>query len=397
MSSEPRLRRRVRVKLFIVIAALPLLLWAVLPLASTGAPSARTSAKLQSKIDRTRSRIEHKKNAEGVLSTDISRYSRRIGTLELRQGALQADLDAKRVALARIQSDLRGERARLAKLRVKLVRSRVVLAQRLRAIYKTGEPDVITVILQSNGFADLLENTEFVRRINEQDARIIHAVRDAKVATQRATVRLARFESRQQRLTAAVLARRDEVAGVKSRLDRVRNGKAATLGRVRESRQHDQEDLASLQKEQAKIQAALQAAQSGGGFVPAQPVKKGSGRFIWPVSGPITGAFGEQRPGHIHAGIDISAPGGTPIRAAGAGRVVLAAWTGGYGNYTCIDHGGGVSTCYGHQSRFGTSAGARVSQGQVIGFVGNTGHSFGNHLHFEVRINGVPTQPLNYL
>ena len=72
---------------------------------------------------------------------------------------------------------------------------------------------------------------------------------------------------------------------------------------------------------------------------------------------------------------------------------MLAAWTGGYGNYTCISHGGSLSTCYGHQSRFGTSAGANVSQGQVIGYVGNTGHSFGAHLHFEVRVNGVPAGP----
>jgi murein DD-endopeptidase MepM/ murein hydrolase activator NlpD len=76
---------------------------------------------------------------------------------------------------------------------------------------------------------------------------------------------------------------------------------------------------------------------------------------------------------------------------------VLAGWTGGYGNYTCIDHGGGMATCYGHQSSYAVSSGAQVSQGQVIGYVGNTGHSFGAHLHFEVRINGNPVDPLGYL
>jgi murein DD-endopeptidase MepM/ murein hydrolase activator NlpD len=117
----------------------------------------------------------------------------------------------------------------------------------------------------------------------------------------------------------------------------------------------------------------------------------------WPTSQrSISSPYG-QRWGRLHAGIDISAPEGTPIRAADSGRVVLAAWTGGYGNYTCVSHGGALSTCYAHQSRYGTSAGASVSKGQVIGFVGNTGHSFGAHLHFEVRINGSPVDPMGYL
>ena len=110
--------------------------------------------------------------------------------------------------------------------------------------------------------------------------------------------------------------------------------------------------------------------------------------MIWPVGGTFTSPFG-MRWGRLHAGVDLAAPEGTPIRAAEAGNVVLAGWTGGYGNYTCIAHGGGLSTCYAHQSRYGTSVGAKVTQGQVIGYVGNTGHSFGAHLHFETRINGI--------
>ncbi len=102
----------------------------------------------------------------------------------------------------------------------------------------------------------------------------------------------------------------------------------------------------------------------------------------------------------MHEGIDIAVPEGTPIRAAADGTVILMqseAESGGYGNYTCIDHGGGLSTCYAHQSSFATSVGAGVSQGDLIGYVGNTGHSYGPHLHFEVRINGTPTDPLGYL
>jgi murein DD-endopeptidase MepM/ murein hydrolase activator NlpD len=126
------------------------------------------------------------------------------------------------------------------------------------------------------------------------------------------------------------------------------------------------------------------------------PIRRGSGDLIYPINGQFTSPFG-QRWGRLHAGIDLAAATGTPIRAAASGRVILAAPTGGYGNYTCIDHGKSISTCYAHQSRFGTTRGATVKQGEVMGYVGNTGHSFGAHLHFEVRINGRPVDPMGYL
>jgi murein DD-endopeptidase MepM/ murein hydrolase activator NlpD len=99
----------------------------------------------------------------------------------------------------------------------------------------------------------------------------------------------------------------------------------------------------------------------------------------------------------MHEGIDIAAPAGTPIRAAAAGTVIYAGWLGGYGNLIVLDHGSGLSTAYAHQSALAAGQGQQVAQGQVIGYVGDTGHSFGPHLHFEVRVNGVPVDPLGYL
>ncbi|MEA2461991.1 MAG: hypothetical protein QOH90_2168, partial [Actinomycetota bacterium] len=121
-----------------------------------------------------------------------------------------------------------------------------------------------------------------------------------------------------------------------------------------------------------------------------------SGNFIWPVNGPIVSPFG-MRWGRLHAGVDIAVPSGTPVHAAAAGTVQLASPTSGYGNYVCIAHGGGISTCYAHNTSFSTSAGAHVSQGQVIAISGCTGHCFGPHVHFEVRVNGAPVDPLGYL
>ena len=103
------------------------------------------------------------------------------------------------------------------------------------------------------------------------------------------------------------------------------------------------------------------------------------------------------RGGGFHYGIDILDPTGTPIRAAASGRVAIAGWVGGYGNYTCIQHTASLSTCYRHQSAIQVSVGQNVSQGDVIGLSGSTGNSTGPHVHFEVRINGSVVNPMNYL
>jgi murein DD-endopeptidase MepM/ murein hydrolase activator NlpD len=276
---------------------------------------------------------------------------------------------------------------------------------RLIEIYKAGKPDLVTVILNSDGFADLLERSEFIARISDQDRKVVNLVAAAKGDATRSEKRLARLETRQQRVTEIVQQRRDEVSSIKMELigtrvgyARTKAGKAAALDKVRADRSHLQQHVDDLEAASNKIAGQLNIAQQqNAGDL---PIRRGNGSMIWPVNGPITGAFGEQRPGHIHAGIDIAAPNGTPIHAADTGKVVLmqgVGASGGYGNYTCVQHTATLSTCYAHQSRFGTSLGANVSQGQVIGYVGNTGHSFGNHLHFEVRINGTPVQPLNYL
>ncbi len=399
-----------RVRVLLASIALPLVLWAVLPMASSGQSKQQELSKLQQRINEARKKIGAKKGTERVLTSEIAGYSRRIGrlqgkisTLSTRQERVQADLDAKRSELESLRTELRGERARLVRLRKRFTETRAMLRLRLVEIYKAGKPDLVTVILNSDGFADLLERGEFIKRISDQDRKIVTLVSDAKADSTRSEHRLDRLETRQQTVTAIVQQRRDEIAGIKMELigtrvgySRTKAGKAAALGKVRNDRQSLQQHVDDLEAASSRITAQLNRVQQSGDF----PIRQGSGSMIWPVNGPITGVFGEQRPGHIHAGIDISAGEGTPIHAADDGRVVLmqgVGASGGYGNYTCVQHSTSLSTCYAHQSQFGTSLGASVNKGQVIGAVGNTGHSFGAHLHFEVRINGVPVNPLGYL
>jgi len=400
-----------RLRVLLAAVALPLALWASLPLVSSGATPQAELNSLQSRIDAARKKIGAKKGTERMLSSQIAGYQRRIGrlqakigTLASRQDIIQADLDIKRAELERLRSDLRSERARLVRLRSRLDETRRVLRSRLVEIFKAGKPDLVTVILNSDGFADLLERSEFIARISDQDRRIVTLVSAARVDAVRSEKRLSRLEDRQQVVTEVVQKRRDEIAAIKMQLigtrvgySRTKAGKDAALDKTRSDRANLQDHIESLEAASNKITGQLnQAQQQNAGDL---PIRKGNGSMIYPINAPLSSPFG-PRWGRLHAGIDLSAAEGTPIRAADGGKVVLMQGTGasgGYGNYTCVQHTATMSTCYAHQSRFGTSTGANVSQGQVIGYVGNTGNSFGAHLHFEVRINGSPVNPLNYL
>ena len=401
-----------RLRLLLAVVAVPLVLWAVLPMPSDGAPTRAQLRELDRKMDAKRRAIDKRRGRERVLSSDIAGYSRRIGrlqgdivVLQRRQVRLQADLDEQRAELARVQERLRQERLRLARLRARLAEAKRALTLRLVELYKADKPDVVTVILEADGFADLLERTEFMQRVSDQDGRIIARVRRARreaIATEK---RLDRLEDRQRAVAAIIEERRDEVSAVRGSLvDRrdqyaaARAGKSRMLAATREHRHDLEGDLKSLQAASVRVEAALQkAAARTASASTAGPIRQGSGSLVWPVNGPIVSPFG-PRWGRLHAGVDIAAPTGTPIRASDSGKVVLQGWVGGYGNYTCIAHGGGgLSTCYAHQSRYATSQGASVSKGQVIGYVGCTGHCFGDHLHFETRVNGSPVNPAGYL
>jgi murein DD-endopeptidase MepM/ murein hydrolase activator NlpD len=403
---------RMRLRTVLACALLPVVLcvslWLALPLGSQATTPQGRAASLQQKIKTTRGKIGRRKGTERVLSSDIARYTSKIrrlqgsiATLQTREQRIQADLDARRAELVSTQKKLRDERARLARLRARLAEGRRILARRLRELYEADRPDLVTVVLNSKGFADLLERGEFLGRIQDQDNTVIKLVRDAKADATATSARLDRLERRQQELTAIVLQRRDQVAEVKNQLigtrvgyENTKDGKQQALSKVRTERKSLETHLDELQKESDKVQAQLQ---SGSGL-PAGPVKGGSGRFIWPVNGPITAPFCERRAWEAcHPGMDLGVPTGTPIRAADGGRVAIAGWVGGYGNYTCIQHTASLSTCYGHQSAIKVRVGQQVSQGQVIGLVGSTGHSTGPHLHFEVRVNGAVTNPMNYL
>jgi murein DD-endopeptidase MepM/ murein hydrolase activator NlpD len=356
--------------------------------------SAKSSAELQSSIARKSAKASSLTSDIDRMSGKIQGLRGRISTLQKRQNAIQADLDAKAARQKKIANSLSISRARLARLRKQLAHSRAVLSARIIEVYKQGEPNMIEVVLDSRGFADMVERTTYMERIASQDHRIITTVTRLKGSTKKETVKLASLEKEASRLVAQVRSRRDEIANAKGTLAAQRNQLNSAVGHrktklavVSKSLRRDEEDLSAMQASNGSVMGFLDD---------SAPIKKGSGNLIYPVNGQFTSPFG-YRWGRLHAGIDLAVPIGTAVHAADTGTVRYASWMDGYGNYVCIQHSARMSTCYGHNSRLMVHVGQSVSQGQIIAASGNTGHSTGPHVHFEVRINGSPVDPMGYL
>ncbi len=376
----------------------------VVLLAATAAPA----EDLESKLDAKEAKLSKARERSGVLTTTISHYGDRIGRLtgevaELRgqEAAVKVRLDAKQAELDRAEAQLDVAKQRLARMRAHLRRALATLRDRLVAIYETGTPDVLSMIVGANGYDDLIDRTEYLNSIRGNDEAIVGRVRELRDRIQRTVTRLRTAKNRIEAARDAIAAEEQALASARAAVEArqadlvaVRGERVAALKKIEQTEEDLDGDVAAIQAE-----LAAQLGETASAPLPAGPIRYGSGQFIWPVDGPVVSGFG-MRWGRMHEGIDIAVPAGTPIRAAADGAVVLVqseAESGGYGNFTCLDHGGGLQTCYAHQSSIAVGPGQSVSQGDVIGYVGCTGHCFGDHLHFEVRVGGVPTDPLGYL
>jgi peptidoglycan DL-endopeptidase CwlO len=381
----------------------------VLLAASTAAPA----QDLESKLDTKEAQLSKAREHSGVLTTTISHDGKRIDRLTTAVAALRKQeagvkvrLDAKQAELDRAVAQLDGAKRRLAVTRAHLKRALASLRDRLVAIYETGTPDLLSVIVGANGYGDLVDQAEYLDRIHGMDEAIVDRVRELRDQVRRTVERLRTVKNRIEAARDAIAAEEQALASARAAVQQrqtalvaARADRIAALHRIRD---HEEELDGSVAKIQAEIAARL--AGYGSAPLPAGPIRGGSGSgLIWPVDGPVVSGFGPRTINgsyEFHPGIDIAVPSGTPIRAAAAGTVIFTepeSSSGGYGNYTCIDHGGGLSTCYAHQESFAVSAGQHVSQGQIIGYSDCTGYCFGPHVHFEVRIDGEVTDPMAYL
>jgi len=369
-------------------------------LASTAGRPARAD-----RIQSLQSKIADAQVQESRLQSDIGTIEGRIRTLERQVGGVSTRLDA-------LEHDLALQQERLNRIR-RLYQYQTqqldffsheynVSVERLNArlieIYESDQPTTLDVLMSSTSLSDFLNQVDYVRSIGSQDASISSEVLGAKDRWHAVREKTKVTKKKVETVTRTIAVRTAEVRVEKQRLlisekglAGVRGRKKAKLASVQESKAEFLHEVAGLQAASSQVSAQIQA--SGSSTYDSTPSSSG---LIWPVNGPVVSGFG-MRWGRMHEGIDIAVPYGTPIHAAAGGTVIFSGWMGGYGNFVIIDHGGGMATAYGHQSAIAVGGGQTVSQGQVIGYVGCTGHCFGPHLHFEVRINGTPVDPLGYL
>lgn len=367
---------------------------------------------LQSQLEAKESKLGEVRERKDVLTTTIAqnkaqidRLTGEVATIRNREAAVRARLVAKQTELDQAESQLRVAEDRLQEIRAHLKRALVALRERLVAMYESGNPDLLSVLVSSGNIEDLAAHAEYLDRLHGMDEAIVDRVSDLRDEVQElvASRRDARDVIQSARDTIAAEEQelsdtRVALAGRQQALLAARADREAALATISAHEEELDGDVSAIQSE-----IVAQLAATGAAPLPAGPIQEGSGGLIWPVSGPIASGFGGRDIGagyEYHPGIDIAVGEGTPIQAAAAGTVALQqseAESGGYGNFTCIDHGGGLSTCYAHQSSFAVSLGDSVSQGEVIGYTGCTGYCLGPHLHFEVRIYGEVTDPMGYL
>jgi murein DD-endopeptidase MepM/ murein hydrolase activator NlpD len=364
---------------------------------------------LDTRIAVLQGRIASADRKEAVLTDEIEQFTTKIRGLQddvalaqARVTTLEGELVVYKNRLARLSQLLEFQTERLQLLTRQHIAAQEQLNRRLVAIYQSDTPDTVEVVLTSESLAEVLDQLDYMRDVGRQDKRIATQVREARLAMKRTRARTARTRKQVAATTAAVEARVNEHRAVRDRLVADQNALASAradrnhvLTSVRSRESQDRKHVENLQAESAQLTARIQAAQARSSSSQASRPPSSAG-FIWPTSGTLTSGFG-WRWGRMHEGIDIAAPTGTPISAAASGTVIYAGWMGGYGNLVVIDHGNGLATAYGHQSSIAVGSGTYVSQGQTIGYVGSTGHSTGPHVHFEVRVNGSPVDPLGYL
>lgn len=337
-----------------------------------------------------------------TLDKERARISSKVESLNKKIADLDAHIDGVRARLAEAQKKMAALTMRLQDVLARLDRQRNNFVARAVAAYEAGPNAEIEGLLSAQTFSDLIQRTAYFDSAAGANARLIEqidALRD-RLNQQRALVAhkervIADAKLRLEDAKAAVVAVRDQRAQQLAARDELIQKKSDLLSNIRAHVARLRKAEAELEQQSQRFEALLQGSSS------STPVT-GNGTFIWPAVGPITSPFGWRinpitHSRELHPGIDIGVPYGTPIQAAGNGTVVFAGYASGYGNYTLIDHGGSLATGYGHQSEIDVTVGETVTAGQVIGKVGCTGLCTGPHLHFEVRVNGTPVNPLPYL
>ncbi|TCL72335.1 murein DD-endopeptidase MepM/ murein hydrolase activator NlpD [Hydrogenispora ethanolica] len=383
--------RKVTLLLLIVsfsAAALPSRVW--------GAETSR-QRELKQLIQKTQTEIVNKKKKERSVMSNLFTHQQNLEQVKQNYRQVQTQLSQVQNQYELSKRQLAGLQQNVKQLEQDRDERQAQLNRRLVAMYKYGPQNYLRILLEARDFADLLSRFSMFAYIVRNDLSALDRLESAKAAVQKE-------QRRVETKTVQVAKEFQQVTTLKEQVSQKQQEIAAKVDSTKEELQKIQADRARLEKALAEYEATSrqieeqirrQQQRSTGGTL-------GSGKFIWPARGRISDIFGWRyhpilKTKRFHNGEDIAVPTGTPVHAADGGVVLVSGWQGGYGYFVAIDHGNGISTCYGHNSRLLVRVGQRVQQGDVIAYSGSTGLSTGPHIHFEVRVKGVPVDPRKYL
>jgi murein DD-endopeptidase MepM/ murein hydrolase activator NlpD len=325
-----------------------------------------------------------------------------VRTLQGRLAGAEVDLAAVEAELEIAQDELRRWTEELRRARADLAAQQDDLNERAATAYKLGPAAYLDVVLGSSDLGAVAERSAYVERVLTVESDVLEGVRVARTLVADRQDLVATYEQRVDQRVEQVRERTEEIAALEAEQQSLLNQvdleaefHAESLDSLGEARERYEQAVAELEAESARLRGVIQGSGSAGSG-------QYDGELFWPTNGPIVSGFGYRThpvygTTRFHAGVDIDGSCGQPIYAAENGEVISAGYNGGYGNATVIDHGNGLSTLYAHQSSIGASSGQSVTRGRQIGLVGTTGLSTGCHLHFEVRVNGEPVDPVPYL
>ena len=366
---------------------------------------------LTNQLDSIQQQVNQQNAAKADAETVIGSVSEQLRQIEEQLRQATAELGTIKEQRVAVENDITLNERQLAEAQKQLEGRESVFYKRVRDIYINGRLSYLDVVIGSKDFSDFANRLEVLKRIIDSDITLINEIKKERAEIEAHKQKLEADRAKLVELEKAALAKQAEIEQKKAErnvvLQKAQNDRATAMQAIEELNASSAQVSAMLKERQAAraaaaAQAAAAAAQSSGGQGSSDNWVQGTGQLGWPVSGEITSPYGYRV--HpiwgttiYHSGIDIGVDEGTPVHAADGGVVVWSGWMGGYGYAVVIDHGNGLSTLYGHNSELAVDEGQSVAKGQVISYAGSTGNSTGPHVHFEVRVNGDPVDPMGYL
>ncbi len=351
---------------------------------------------IQTKIDQTKKKLSETKRREKSVLGSLLKTQEQLEQISKSLNQINTNMGTTERNITVINNQLNNAESELEKLKIEIGGRKGVLDERLIAIYKYGYQSSLEILFASENFSEFITRFELLSSFVKGDLRVLRTLQKQQdlIAKKRAEI----------------ADKKDELESQKNAYARLQIQNKQQQSRQLAAIQNKQQELSILQNNRKALEDALDELEQTSKELEAQirnyqnqnQIALGTGKYIWPVQGRITSYFGYRyhpilRKRRYHSGLDISKPQGEPILAADSGVIVFAGRNGGYGKMIVVDHGAGISTVYAHCSLLQVDQGQTVTKGQTIGQVGSTGLSTGPHLHFEVRKNGVPQDPIGYL